>query len=642
VGGALVEVLGSSGQTIAEARTSSLGFFRIDGIPKGSHDVHVSGADVFDEDGAPTADRVSLTMQNVVITGGADTVLGGKPVFLPPLASGTELDTGGGTTVTVPAGTVVGNEDLGVSLVFEADTLVTFRDAANTTLSVTHIPIDEIPMSLPGGVSSSQMVSFQVPGATFDIPPKVVFPNWNATPAGTSGVPLFRFDHDTGAWVQFGTGTVTADGTQVVSDSGSGLPETGWGGPTVPTLCTTTVTGRVVDSGSPSTGIANVLVTTTNGFSGTTDASGNYAIPGVPVPNTSFMVVATAAPLAPNSGFGAETTPAPGTLAVCDGTTNLPDLALPNVAIDMTPPTVTMVTPADGAVGVGDNALVQILFDDDISPASLSSSSIQLDCGSGPVAGAVGFSFGGGTTTATFVPLALLPLDASCTLTVTTDVEDDAGNRLAASFVSTFGTAVSPGAGMTTVSIAPPGPLTLDPGTGQDLVPTVLDATGGAIPGPLVAWSSDDSNIASVDGTGRLTARSPGTATITAAFGAASATLMVTVDPPPVAEVSVSPGAQTMLAGAVQGLTATAEDALMNELSGVSFSWASDDSLVATVDASGTVLAVGPGVATITATALDGVGMSVSGSATVTVVAGTAIQSITVSPPSVMLDAGQS
>ncbi len=640
VGGVLIEVLDANGQAVAEATTSSLGFFSIDGIPKGTYDVHVSGTDAFDAAGNPVADKVSLTMTNVAITRGDDTVLGGKPVFLPPLAGGTELDAGGGTTVTVLGGTVIGNEDIGVFLVFEADTLVTFIDAADTTLSVTHIPIDEIPMSLPDGVASAQMVSFQVPGATFDIPPKVIFPNWNGTPAGTPLVPLHRFDHDTGVWVQFGTGTVTADGLQVVSDPGSGLPKTGWGGPTAPTFCTTTVAGRVVDGAG--TGVGDVLVTTTNGTSGTTDAGGNYSIGEVPIPAATFMVVATAAPLAPNSGFGAATTPAPGTLAVCDGVTSMPDLVLPAVTVDETAPMVIMVTPVDGAFGVLDNAVIQVVFDDDISPGSLSSMSIQLDCGLGPVDGVVGFAFGGGMTTATFLPLSTLPLDATCTLTVTTDVEDEAGNNLAADFVSSFDTAVTPGSGTTTVSIAPPGPLTLDPGMTQGLVATVLDATDSPIQGALISWASDNSNIASIDDSGLLTARLPGEATITATFGMASATVMVTVNTPPVVTVTVSPSAQTMLVGAVQGLVATAEDAGMNPLSGVAVTWTSDDDLVATVDAAGSVLAVAPGVATITAAVLDDMGMPVSGAAAVTVVADTSIQSITVSPPSAMLDAGQS
>jgi hypothetical protein len=66
--------------------------------------------------------------------------------------------------------------------------------------------------------------------------------------------------------------------------------------------------------------------------------------------------------------------------------------------------------------------------------------------------------------------------------------------------------------------------------------------------------------------------------------------------------VEVSPAADTMVAGATQGLTAVVKSAVGNTLS-ETVSWGTSDAAIATVDAGGTVTGVAPGAATITATA---------------------------------------
>ncbi len=88
-------------------------------------------------------------------------------------------------------------------------------------------------------------------------------------------------------------------------------------------------------------------------------------------------------------------------------------------------------------------------------------------------------------------------------------------------------------------------------------------------------------------------------------------------DTPPaeVDSVAVTPAAATIAAGNTVALTGAAFDAGGQAIPGVAFTWESDDENVATVDADGLVSGVSPGVATITATAPNGV----SGTATVTV-----------------------
>lgn len=97
---------------------------------------------------------------------------------------------------------------------------------------------------------------------------------------------------------------------------------------------------------------------------------------------------------------------------------------------------------------------------------------------------------------------------------------------------------------------------------------------------------------------------------------------------PTVASITVSTSTSSLSAlDQTSQFIATARDGSGNAMSGVSFTWASSDTDIATVDASGLVTAVGNGTATITASAAG-----VSGSATVTVAQAVAHAVFTVQP----------
>ncbi|UCC49261.1 MAG: Ig domain-containing protein [Gemmatimonadota bacterium] len=106
--------------------------------------------------------------------------------------------------------------------------------------------------------------------------------------------------------------------------------------------------------------------------------------------------------------------------------------------------------------------------------------------------------------------------------------------------------------------------------------------------------------------------------------------------PLPVSSVEVTPATATLAAlGATQQFSAVAEDANGNTITGVTFTWASSNTNVATVDANGLATAVADGNTQITATTTDGP----SGSADLTVAQQTA--TITVSPdPATLIGIG--
>ncbi len=133
-----------------------------------------------------------------------------------------------------------------------------------------------------------------------------------------------------------------------------------------------------------------------------------------------------------------------------------------------------------------------------------------------------------------------------------------------------------------------------------------------------VIWTSNNEEVATVDGNGLVTAVGIGEANITATAADGSgvtATCKVTVTPKLVTSVTLDQSELTIERTYTAQLSATIapEDADNRTVS-----WTSDNEEVATVDENGQVTAVGVGEANITATAVDGSGVTATCKVTVT------------------------
>jgi uncharacterized protein YjdB len=181
------------------------------------------------------------------------------------------------------------------------------------------------------------------------------------------------------------------------------------------------------------------------------------------------------------------------------------------------------------------------------------------------------------------------------------------------------GVNVTCAAPVATVTITPAS-VNLQIGQTSQLTATLTDANGNALTGRTVTWSSDNGNVATVSGTGMVTAGSAGTATITATSEGKTGNASVTVSSTPVASVTVSPATASLTVGQTAQLTATTKDANGNILSGRPVTWSTSNGSVATVSSSGLVTAAGAGSATITATSEGKTGTA---AVTVTVPTGT-------------------
>ena len=133
-----------------------------------------------------------------------------------------------------------------------------------------------------------------------------------------------------------------------------------------------------------------------------------------------------------------------------------------------------------------------------------------------------------------------------------------------------------------------------------------------------VIWSSNDNGIARVDDSGRVTAISVGTTTITAKTNDGSgltASCTVTVTPKLVQSITMDDETLTLERGDDTRLTVTVTP---QDADDTSVTWSSNNPGIASVEGNGRVTAIEVGTAVITATTNDGSGLSARCTVTVT------------------------
>lgn len=152
---------------------------------------------------------------------------------------------------------------------------------------------------------------------------------------------------------------------------------------------------------------------------------------------------------------------------------------------------------------------------------------------------------------------------------------------------------------------------------GESITLTVTETAPDFAIDHSVVWSSSDTEIATVDAEGNVTAIKEGTAIIKATAndgGGAEATCQVTVQSKLLKTLSMSKTSSTIYEG--DSITLTVKTAPSYAVDH-SVTWSSNNTEVATVDANGKVKAITEGTAVITATANDGSGLSATCKVTV-------------------------
>ena len=204
---------------------------------------------------------------------------------------------------------------------------------------------------------------------------------------------------------------------------------------------------------------------------------------------------------------------------------------------------------------------------------------------------------------------------------------DDGGLFIALDAGTTIITATADGiTGAADVTVVRPAPgvvvsppaIALDEGETWLFTATLVDPEDDALFSGVVAWSSHDETVGTIDEDGFFTALSEGAVTITATIDGSGeiGTAVVTVRPASAfpARIAISPSDFTIAAGQDLRLTATVYDQYGDEMPGVAVAFESSDPHIGTIDDSGLFAALKDDSVVLTATAGD-----ISGSARVTV-----------------------
>jgi len=164
----------------------------------------------------------------------------------------------------------------------------------------------------------------------------------------------------------------------------------------------------------------------------------------------------------------------------------------------------------------------------------------------------------------------------------------------------------------------------------------VHDGSGAVVSGASVTWTVQDPKIVSVSAAGVVTGLALGSSQVAANALGKSGIATITVTRTPVANVVLLPNRIDATVGSTTQLSAMAYDGSGNALTDRAIIWSSSNQAVATVNATGAVLAVAPGTSTITA------GSEGKTSTSIITVAQGAVAKVVVSPSPVTMVAGQS
>jgi uncharacterized protein YjdB len=165
--------------------------------------------------------------------------------------------------------------------------------------------------------------------------------------------------------------------------------------------------------------------------------------------------------------------------------------------------------------------------------------------------------------------------------------------------------------GVATVVVVPPGvasvivtPSSAAKKVGETVrfVAQTFDAGGAELHGRTVTWTSEHTDVATIDTGGLATALSIGATTITATSEGKIGTAGLAVAAAVAASITVDPPSVSITTGQTAQLTATVKDANGAVISGAPVSWTATSGGIAIVSSTGLVTGQSAGSATVTAT----------------------------------------
>ena len=221
--------------TDLEAFTGDDGTFVVTDVPPGGHHVVVLGSAADDPPNDIFFPDIEYAIQ---VNAGVDNPLD-QIVVLPFLNMNDALLAGGDEDVTLTMQDVPGfSITVSANSTFVRNPVTGQLVQQPVELSSSQVKLDKVPMPPPQGSTPLVVGTLQPAGVVFNPPARVCYPNATGLAPGDVA-DIFAFHHDIGQFVNIGPGTVSEDGSQVCSDPGFGLTQSGW-------HCTIRVPGRDV------------------------------------------------------------------------------------------------------------------------------------------------------------------------------------------------------------------------------------------------------------------------------------------------------------------------------------------------------------------------------------------------------------
>ena len=196
-------------------RTDAQGQFTMTGVPVGVFKLMADGGTAQRAGVWPTLDFDMITVS------GRDNTLG-MPIFLPEInpANRVCVNEATGGTVTIP-------EVPGFALVIAPGSATFPGGSRSGCVSVTPVNIDKVPMAPGFGQQPRFVVTIQPAGTHFSPAARMTMPNVDGL-APRAVTEMYSYDHDLASFVAIGSATVSADGSTITSDVGSGVIKAGW------------------------------------------------------------------------------------------------------------------------------------------------------------------------------------------------------------------------------------------------------------------------------------------------------------------------------------------------------------------------------------------------------------------------------
>ncbi len=234
-----------NGVTVPPTFTDAAGQFLLTDVPAGAAHLHVDGLVATALNGQPIAPGTfpALAYEMQVVPNAANSLP--TPVLLPVLNphNAVVFDNTHDVELTV-------EEIAGLKMLVKAGSM---RRADGTVpspadpavLALNQVHHDDVPMPMPDGAAPPFAWTLQPGGAHFDPPVKVTYPNMSGLPAGAIAF-FLSFNHDTGRFEIVASGSVSRDGSEIVTDPGAGISTAGWGCNCPPYAVTSTCTSCTV------------------------------------------------------------------------------------------------------------------------------------------------------------------------------------------------------------------------------------------------------------------------------------------------------------------------------------------------------------------------------------------------------------